>query len=205
VILSWARLAHPLVAGLFVACAVVQGVPRRARRVRRPAGIYDPLQLRLCLRLAHARDPRTGARWPDARRITGLSALILVLFALQSVFVALRPAMPALAALHPLNGFAILAVASITTRASWAVRRERARVTGALDGKRSRRRPNRADGDPRPARLRPDVPRRRAVGGCGPGRAPAVGRGWTMCAGDAEAPRGGRRPSDRAASRRGAS
>lgn len=68
------------------------------------------------------------------RRITGLSALILVLFALQSVFVALRPAMPALAALHPLNGFAILAVASITTRASWAVRRERARVTGALDG-----------------------------------------------------------------------
>lgn len=69
-----------------------------------------------------------------SRRITGLSALILVLFALQSVFVALRPTMPAVAALHPLNGFAILAVTSITTGASWAVRRERAGVTAALDG-----------------------------------------------------------------------
>jgi hypothetical protein len=47
-----------------------------------------------------------------------------VLFALQSVFVALRADLPALAALHPLNGFAILAVAGVTTRLSWAVRRE---------------------------------------------------------------------------------
>ena len=50
--------------------------------------------------------------------------LLLVLFALQSVFVALRADMPAVAALHPLNGFLILAVGVVTARASWAVRHE---------------------------------------------------------------------------------
>ena len=53
------------------------------------------------------------------RRVVGMSALLLVLFALQSVFVALRTELPAVAALHPLNGFAILALAIVTARASW--------------------------------------------------------------------------------------
>lgn len=131
---SWARLAHPMVAGLLVACAIVQvflaglGVfdnPRAFLAHRDFGYVFGWLTLVILVLALVGRMPR---------RITGLSALILVLFALQSVFVALRPAMPTLAALHPLNGFAILAVASITTRASWAVRRERARVTAALDG-----------------------------------------------------------------------
>jgi hypothetical protein len=50
--------------------------------------------------------------------------LILVLFALQSVFVALREDMPALAALHPLNGFLILGTATYTAWMSWKARSE---------------------------------------------------------------------------------
>lgn len=60
------------------------------------------------------------------RRIVGLSALILGLFALQSVLVALRADLPAVAALHPVNGFAIVYVAIALARASRA-----SRVTGA--------------------------------------------------------------------------
>jgi hypothetical protein len=49
--------------------------------------------------------------------------LLLVQFALQSVFVALRADLPAVAALHPLNGFAILGVGVVAMRESWARRR----------------------------------------------------------------------------------
>ena len=66
-------------------------------------------------------------------RITGLSALLLGLFALQSVLVALRPDMPAVAALHPLNGFLLLAVAVVTLRLSWAAR-SGARSDRLIDG-----------------------------------------------------------------------
>lgn len=123
---SWARLAHPFAAGLFVACAVVQvflaglGVfddPKAFLTHRDVGYVFGWLTLLILVLALVGRMPR---------RVTGLSVLILVLFALQSVFVALRPTMPAVAALHPLNGFSILAVAWITARASWAVRRERA-------------------------------------------------------------------------------
>ena len=53
------------------------------------------------------------------RRYAGLSASLFGLFILQSVFVALRESMPAVAALHPLNGFLILAVGALTTYWSW--------------------------------------------------------------------------------------
>jgi hypothetical protein len=56
------------------------------------------------------------------RRVTGLSVLLLVLFALQSLLVAVRVDLPMIAALHPLNGFAILGVAIMTTRSSWRLR-----------------------------------------------------------------------------------
>ena len=49
----------------------------------------------------------------------GLSALLLVLFSLQSVFVAIRVDYPSVAALHPLNGFLILLVAILLGRDGW--------------------------------------------------------------------------------------
>jgi hypothetical protein len=123
----FARLAHPIVVVAFLACGVVQvflaglGVfddPRAFVTHREFGYLFGWLTLLILVLALVGREPR---------RITGLSALLLLLFALQSVFVALRADMPAVAALHPLNGFAILAVSGITARLSWAVWRESAR------------------------------------------------------------------------------
>jgi hypothetical protein len=56
------------------------------------------------------------------RRLALLAALEFVLFILQSVFVAMRTSAPAVAALHPVNGFLILLVALLIVRESWAAR-----------------------------------------------------------------------------------
>ena len=53
--------------------------------------------------------------------------LLLVLFALQSVFVAIRGDYPTVAALHPVNGFLILLVGIIMGIDAWRmVRADRA-------------------------------------------------------------------------------
>ena len=125
---SFARLALPVAAGLFVACAVIQvflaglGVFDDPKYFLTHAGFgytFGWLTLIVLVLSLLGREPR---------RIVGLSILLLVLFAMQSVFVALRESYPAVAALHPLNGFLILGVAVILTRASWAARREPARI-----------------------------------------------------------------------------
>ena len=121
---SFARQAHPIVGGLFAACVVVQiflaglGVfadPRSFITHRDFGYVFGLLTLALLVLALVGREPR---------RVTGLSALLLLLFALQSVFIALRTSTPEIAALHPLNGFLILFVAITVTRASWAVRHE---------------------------------------------------------------------------------
>jgi hypothetical protein len=53
----------------------------------------------------------------------GIAALILVLFLLQSVFVAVRVSSPAVAALHPVNGFLILLLSIVLARRAWAFAR----------------------------------------------------------------------------------
>ena len=121
---SFARFEQvlPFAAGAFVACAVLQvflaglGVfddPRSFVTHREFGYIFGWLTLV---------DPRARPRRRAPRPITGLAVLLLVLFALQSVFVALRTDLPSIAALHPLNGFALLAVAIVITREAWAVR-----------------------------------------------------------------------------------
>ena len=119
---SVARTAYPVVAGLFVACAVIQvflaglGVfddPTSFITHRNFGYMIGWLTLVLLVVALVGRMPR---------RFVGLAVLLLVLFSLQSVFVALREDMPAVAALHPLNGFFILAVAGIATWTSWKAR-----------------------------------------------------------------------------------
>ena len=119
---SIARTAYPLVAGLFVACAVIQvflaglGVfddPNAFVTHRNFGYLFGWLTLVLLVIALVGRMPR---------RYVGLAVLILVLFALQSVFVALRDDMPALAALHPLNGFLILGTATYAAWTSWKAR-----------------------------------------------------------------------------------
>ena len=121
---AFARQAHPIVGAVFTACVVIQiflaglGVfadPRSFITHRDFGYLFGLLTLALLVLALVGREPR---------RVTGLSALLLLLFALQSVFIALRTSAPEVAALHPVNGFLILLVAITVSRASWAVREE---------------------------------------------------------------------------------
>jgi hypothetical protein len=56
------------------------------------------------------------------RRLVGLAALGLVQMALQSVFIAVRADLPAVAALHPVNGVLLLVVTLVIARGAWAIR-----------------------------------------------------------------------------------
>jgi hypothetical protein len=120
---SRARLALPVVLAAFVACAVVQvflaglGVfsdPRSFITHRDFGYAFGWLTLVALIVALVAGSPR---------RITGPVALLLLLFALQSVFVAVRADLPAVAALHPLNGFLLLGTAVLATRRAWDARR----------------------------------------------------------------------------------
>jgi hypothetical protein len=117
-----ARLALPAVAALFTVCVVIQVFLAGLGVFESPAAfithrefgyLFGWLTLVMLVLALVGRAPR---------RITGSAVLILVLFALQSVLVVLRTDLPAVAALHPLNGFAILALGGMTARASWRVR-----------------------------------------------------------------------------------
>ena len=131
-ITSGARRAHPSVTAAFAACAAVQvflaglGVfddPRAFITHREFGYLFGWLTLAVLVLALVGRLPR---------RIAGMSATLLVLFALQSVFVALRADLPAVAALHPLNGFAILGLGVLTAKASWAVGRGPAETATAV-------------------------------------------------------------------------
>jgi hypothetical protein len=119
---TFARRALPFVAGAFVACTVLQvflaglGVfddPGSFITHRNFGYTFGWLTLVI---LVLALVGRTG------RRIIGISVLLLVLFTLQSVFIALRTDLPAVAALHPLNGFLIMLTSIVLTRTSWQAR-----------------------------------------------------------------------------------
>jgi hypothetical protein len=56
------------------------------------------------------------------RRLALLAALEFGLFILQLVFVAMRSSAPAVAAIHPVNGFLILLLAIVIARESWIAR-----------------------------------------------------------------------------------
>jgi hypothetical membrane protein len=110
------------VAALFVICCVAQiflaglGVFENGSRfiTHRDFGYtFGILTLAILILAIIDRSPR---------RQIGIAVVLIVLFALQSVFVALRTDMPAVAALHPLNGFLILLLAIEFTRSAWVTR-----------------------------------------------------------------------------------
>ena len=121
---SMARRVLPFAAAAFVACGIIQvflaglgvfddpGAFVTHREFGYTFGWLTLLVLVLAL---------VGR---SSRRVVGLSVLLLVQFALQSVFVVLRADLPAIAALHPLNGFALLGVGVLITRLAWDERRE---------------------------------------------------------------------------------
>jgi hypothetical protein len=119
---SFSRQAVPVVAAIFVAGGIVQvflaglGVfddPRTFLTHASFGYLLSILPLVLVILSIAGR---------SSRRVIGLSALLIALFLLQSVFVALRTDLPTVAALHPLNGFLILGCGVVTTRLAWAER-----------------------------------------------------------------------------------
>jgi mercuric ion transport protein len=113
-----ARSAYVIVAWVFVGCSLVQiflaGLavfesPARFALHRDFGYAFGLLTIVLILLALAGRLPR---------RLIGGSALLFGLFLLQSVFVAFRTTAPALAALHPVNGFFILALGIWLARAA---------------------------------------------------------------------------------------
>lgn len=127
-----ARTGLAVVAGLFVACLFLQiflaglGVFDGAARfvTHREFGYAIGWLTLVMLILAIV------GRVPG--KLIGLTGLMLLLFALQSVFVAVRTDYPVVAALHPLNGVVLLLVAIAVTRWAWAERSRAQDSTAAV-------------------------------------------------------------------------
>jgi cytochrome b561 len=120
---SFARRALPWVSGVFVACALLQVFLAGLGVFDNPASFLTHrdfgytigmLTLVILVLALVGRQPRS---------VVGLSALLLVQFALQSILVLQRGSNNAIAALHPVNGFLILLVAVAVTRLAWAASR----------------------------------------------------------------------------------
>jgi mercuric ion transport protein len=110
------------VAALFAACCVLQiflaglGVFERGSAfiTHRDFGyLFGILTLAIPILAVIDRSPR---------RQIAIAIALIVLFALQSVFVAMRTDAPVVAALHPLNGFLITMLAIEFTRYAWVTR-----------------------------------------------------------------------------------
>lgn len=116
------RRAHLVVAWAFVAGIVVQvflaglGVFDDPATFSVHASWGYTLEVLPLLLLALAAVGRLG------RRQLIFPAAIFGMFMLQSIFVAVRADLPMVAALHPVNGFAILFVAVAMAREAWLAR-----------------------------------------------------------------------------------
>jgi Family of unknown function (DUF6220) len=116
------RRAHLVLAWGFVAGLVFQvflagrGVFESAERFKDHAGWGYTIGLLPIVLLALAAAGRLG------RRQVIYAVALFGMFILQSVLVALRDTQPTVAALHPVNGFAILLVSIVMAREAWLER-----------------------------------------------------------------------------------
>ena len=117
-----ARTVHLWTSWVFVACLLVQvflaglGVFQDSRTFITHRDFGYMISLLALVLLVAAIVGRLS------RRQIGLAALVLVLFVLQSVFVALRTTYPAIAALHPVNGFLIVLITFGIAQDAWSSR-----------------------------------------------------------------------------------
>lgn len=133
---SFARRALPLVAALFVACCLVQVFLAGLGVFDDPASFVTHREFGYLLGWFTLAMLVLAIIGRERRLIVGLSVLVLVQFAFQSIFVALRETNPQIAALHPVNGFLIVVVGLLIARLSWVARAEpaAARAVAAPDG-----------------------------------------------------------------------
>jgi hypothetical protein len=121
-----ARYAFATLAWLFLACVGVQvflaglGVFAGSQNFATHRDFGYTFGFLTVFMLLAAGVGRLGRRW------IWFSALLIVLFALQSLFVGLRENLPAVAALHPVNALAIFWVAQHVARGALALVRNAA-------------------------------------------------------------------------------
>jgi mercuric ion transport protein len=119
---SVARTLHAVVAWLVVIGLVVQ-VWLAGRGVFDPTTGFTPHRdLGYALGLLPIVLLALGLIGRMGRRVAIMAIVLFLLVILQSAFVALRASNPAIAALHPVNGFAILLIAILLARESWTMR-----------------------------------------------------------------------------------
>ena len=119
---SIARSLHTVVAVLFVVGLIAQ-VWLAGRGVFESPTMFDTHRsLGYTLSLFTVALLVLGLLGGMGRRPAILAVVIFVLFILQSVFVVMRDSQPAVAALHPVNGFLILFLAIVLARDSWMMR-----------------------------------------------------------------------------------
>jgi hypothetical protein len=109
---STARLLHTIVAWVTVAGLLVQ-VWLAGRGVFDKTGFDPHRSFGYMLSLLPIVLLVLGLLSGMGRRAALMAVAIFLLFILQSVFVALRADQPAVAALHPVNGFVILLIAIV--------------------------------------------------------------------------------------------
>ena len=122
-----ARRFLPLVAGFFVACTLVQVFLAGLGVFDNPASFLTHRDFGYTIGMLTLVILVLAIVGREPRRVIGLSALLLVQLALQSIFILQRGSLNTVAALHPVNGFLIILVAIAITRLSWVEARADAR------------------------------------------------------------------------------
>jgi hypothetical protein len=118
----WIRRAHLVLAWGFVAGVVLQvflagrGVFESTLAFKDHVGWGYMLGMLAIVLLVLAAVGRLG------RRQILYAVALWVMFAFQSVFIAVRADLPTVAALHPVNGFGILLVSILMARDAWLAR-----------------------------------------------------------------------------------
>jgi hypothetical protein len=121
---SLARQALPAVSGAFVACTLLQVFLAGLGVFDDPGAFVTHREFGYLIGWFTLAILVLALLGRESRTIVGLSVVLVVQFALQSVLVGLRTSQPAVAALHPVNGLLIVVVAIAVTRLAWAARRE---------------------------------------------------------------------------------
>ena len=143
---SFARRALPVVAAAFVACGLGQVFLAGLGVFDNPATFVTHREFGYLLGWFTLAMLVLALLGRERRLIVGLTVLVLVQFTFQSVFVALRTTYPAVAALHPVNGFLLLVVGIAIARLSWVARHEPARSTAAVPAPATDARPAAVEG-----------------------------------------------------------
>lgn len=119
---SVVRTIHLVVAVLFVAALVGQVFLAGLGVFSSAASFADHRDFGYMLTAVPVVLLATGLAGGLGRRTAILAIVVFGQFILQSVLVAMRTSAPAVAALHPVNGFLILLIAIVIARDAWLAR-----------------------------------------------------------------------------------